>query len=335
MSAMSAMPAMPAMKQSQYNDPAKLPGPSANQVYVNVAALNGGFVTLPERLFVTNADPNKASTVPSMCFLIEHRALGAAKSELIVFDLGIKRNLTKYIPSTRAHIALRQPIYSTPDVRSSLLSGGLDPAKDIDYVVLSHIHWDHIGLPSDYPNSRFIVGSGTLYILENGAPCYPSDRMEKGALPVDRTHELPPTPDSDRKNMAATQKTDHQWQSLSALPNAIDFFGDGSMYIIDAPGHIHGHVNALLRIGPEKWVYLGGDCCHDPRILTGEKDIAEYDDEHGKLKSVHSELPVAKETIKNIMELIKTNGDAVEWIVAHDAGWAAGNQHRFFPNWMF
>ncbi|KFY40259.1 hypothetical protein V495_05515 [Pseudogymnoascus sp. VKM F-4514 (FW-929)] len=329
------MTAMASSQQKQ-DDSLHLPPFSANQVYVRLAALNGGFVTLPERSFVTNADPKKATTVPSMCFLIEHRPPGAAKLERIVFDLGIKRDLTKYVPATRKHITERQPVYSSPDARSSLLSGGLDPSKDIDYVVLSHIHWDHIGEPSDYPNSTFIVGSGTHYILQNGAPNYPPERMiQKDVLPIDRTIELPPTPESDRVYMAAAKQSKHQWQSISTLPNAVDYFGDGSMWIIDSPGHVHGHVNALLRVGPEKWAYLGGDCCHDRRIMTGERDICEFDNGHGKLKSAHSELPKARETIQNIQKLIEVNGDSVEWVVAHDFAWAAENQHRFFPGWMY
>jgi hypothetical protein len=94
-------------------------------------------------------------------------------------------------------------------------------------------------------------------------------------------------------------------------------------------------VNALLRVGPEKWAYLGGDCCHDRRIMTGERDICEFDNGHGKLKSAHSELPKARETIQNIQKLIEVNGDSVEWVVAHDFAWAAENQHRFFPGWMY
>ena len=292
-------------------------------------------MTLPESAFVTDPDPHKLSTVPSMAFLIEHLNSATNKLERIVFDLGIKRDLTKYIPATAKHIAHRKPVYCTPDVKSSLLTGRLDPERDIDYVFISHVHWDHLGIPGDYPNSKFVVGSGTLYILENGAPFYPLDRMEKGALPPHQTYELPPVPASERKHMAAKQITKHEWRSLSALPHVVDFFGDGSVYLVDAPGHIHGHINALLRVGPQRWVYLGGDCCHDPRIITGEKGIVEYDDGHGKLKSAHSELATAKLTIKNIQNLLQINGDAVEWVVAHDAGWAADNQHRFFPNYMY
>ncbi|KAL2419662.1 hypothetical protein ABEF95_000926 [Exophiala dermatitidis] len=313
----------------------RLPPASENQVYVNVAALNGGFVTLPERLFVTDADPEKADTVPSLCFLIEHPVAGTSKYEKIVFDLGIKRDLTAYAKGMQGHIAKRQPIYTSPDTKESLERGGLDVAKDIDYVILSHIHWDHVGTPSDYTRSRFVVGSGTFYILDNGAPHYTKDMMEFKPLPVERTLELPPTPDSLKKDIASPHQTQHKWQSLSTLPNVVDFFGDGSFYLVDSPGHLQGHVNALLRVSPQKWVYLGGDCCHDPRIVTGEKDIAMYDDGHGGMRSVHSELPAARRTIESIRKFLDVNGDTVEWIVAHDLKWATENQARFFPNWMY
>ncbi|KIW55919.1 hypothetical protein PV05_04627 [Exophiala xenobiotica] len=307
-----------AQQEQTNNDSHRLPPAGPDQIYVKVAALNGGFLTLPERNFVTDPDPQKGTTVPSMCFLIEHPGKKGSTNTTarIVFDLGIKRDLTKYVqPATQHHITTRQPVYSSADARSSLLSGGLDPAKDIDYVILSHIHWDHIGLPSDYARSKFIVGSGTLYIVENGAPHYPLERIEKGALPVDQTIELPPVPGSDRKHMAATAQTDHEWQSISTLPDAVDFFGDGSLWIIDAPGHIHGHVNA---------------------IMTGEKQILEYDNGQGKLKSAHAELSKAKKTIENVQELIQVNGgEVVEWIVAHDWKWASENQNRFFPRWMY
>jgi hypothetical protein len=149
---------------------------------------------------------------------------------------------------------------------------------------------------------------------------------------LDRTTEFPPAPGSQASDLACAkdQQTSHEWKPISTIKNAIDYFGDQSCYIVDAPGHLQGHVNLLARIGPEKWVYLGGDCCHDSRIITGEKDIAMYPDGHGGMRSVHSNLPVAKDTIAMIQEFIQTNSN-VEWIIAHDKGWADKNQDKFFP----
>lgn len=306
---------------------------------MTVSALEAGQLTLPERLFITDADPEKQATVPSLSFLIQHPSTSAdGKLTRIVFDLGLKRDLTKYPPAQQAHIANRQPTILRPDCADSLRAGGLDPSKDIDIVVLSHVHWDHEGTPDDFSNSQFVVGSGTLHLLKNGAPPhYPREIFNPDLLPGDRTTELPPV--SGNSTTAASRQTDHKWQAFAGFPHAVDFFGDGSVYIVDSPGHLFGHVNLLARIGTSKWVYLGGDCCHDPRILTGEKGIALYDDGHGGLRSVHVDTEQARETLSRIGPLLKSpspvfagNTNAqVEVIVAHDKGWRETNQHRFFP----
>ncbi|KAK6380692.1 hypothetical protein LTS17_004892 [Exophiala oligosperma] len=308
---------------------------STGEVYVTISALEGGQLTLPERLFITDADPEKKATVPSLAFLIQHRSQDG-KSSKLVFDLGLKRDLTKYPPAQQAHITNRQPTILRPDVGDSLKAGGLDPAKDINIVIPSHLHWDHEGTPDDFPNSQFVVGSGTLHLLKHGAPPhYPKEIFNPDLLPRDRTLELPPV--SKDSATAASKQTNHTWKPFAGFPATVDFFGDGSVYIVDSPGHLFGHVNLLAKTGPKKWVYLGGDCCHDPRILTGEKDVALYDDGHGNLRSVHVDTKQAKETLKRIGPLLKTptpsleGGSSVEVVVAHDGVWRKNNPHKFFP----
>lgn len=46
---------------------------------------------------------------------------------------------------------------------------------------------------------------------------------------------------------------------------AIDFFGDGSFYLLDTPGHAVGHLSGLARTtaSPDAtFMFLGGDCAH-------------------------------------------------------------------------
>jgi glyoxylase-like metal-dependent hydrolase (beta-lactamase superfamily II) len=315
-----------------------LPSSSPDQTYVSISALEGGRLTLPEKLFVTDADPEKRSTVPSLCFLIQHPSSSAAKSTSIVFDLGLKRDFKGYREAQQHHIAQRQPTITSPDTAESLQQGGLKP-EDVDIVILSHVHWDHVGTPSDFSSAEFVVGSGTMHLLANGGgPLYPAELFNADELPADRTKELPPVQQED-KSKAYKSQTTHSWQSLSSFPAVIDFFADGSLYVIDAPGHLPGHINLLARKGPGKWVYLGGDCCHDPRILTGEKGIAMYDDGKGGLRSVHANTHQATDTVKKISRLLKKGavreqgGEEceVEVVVAHDGGWRERNRARFWP----
>ena len=43
---------------------------------------------------------------------------------------------------------------------------------------------------------------------------------------------------------------------------AHDFYGDGSLYLLDTPGHWPGHLAALARTTPDTFLFLGGDMCH-------------------------------------------------------------------------
>ena len=39
----------------------------------------------------------------------------------------------------------------------------------MDWVTLSHVHWDHIGTPSLFTRSKFVIGAGSMRLLQDGA----------------------------------------------------------------------------------------------------------------------------------------------------------------------
>ena len=123
------------------------------------------------------------------------------------------------------------------------------------------------------------------------------------------------------------------WKPLGCLPWTLDLFQDGSVYLVDAPGHLPGHINILARAangnGGQKWVYLGGDACHDRRILRKEREIGEWLDAHKHICCIHANRAKAEETIDRIRTL---ENDGVEVILAHDIEWESdkNNSHRFF-----
>lgn len=48
---------------------------------------------------------------------------------------------------------------------------------------------------------------------------------------------------------------------------ALDYFGDGSLYLLNVPGHAIGHMCGLARTAPTTFVLLGADTCHFPGAL--------------------------------------------------------------------
>lgn len=161
--------------------------------------------------------------------------------------------------------------------------------------------------------------------------------LDPGMLPVLRTIELPPTTgatgidsSTDRSaNDGPTPDFSQSWIPHGSLPRVIDIFQDGSVLIVDAPGHLPGHINILARTGPGKYTYLAGDSCHDRRIMRREREIGEWHDENGHICCIHTDKEQAEKTIELILQL---ESEGVEIILAHDVEWEekSENQARFF-----
>ncbi|KII90861.1 hypothetical protein PLICRDRAFT_548759 [Plicaturopsis crispa FD-325 SS-3] len=282
-----------------------LPPPGTDQAYCTLSVLEGGHISCPLAFFVAGTAPDVTISVPSLAFLLKHSRTG----KTLLFDLGMRKDLDSYPPAVVQLISMAMKSRVPQDVPESLRKGGLEPS-DIDTVALSHLHWDHVGDSAQYTNANFVVGAESAALLSPGYPADPASFFASDLLPPSRTQFV-----SD-------------WAPLGPFPRAYDLYGDGSVYIVDAPGHLPGHINLLARTTADGgWVYLAGDAAHHWCILEGHGHIAELPDG----RSVHQDKAKAEETIGRIKALREI--ERVRVLLAHDEAWYEANKgsDSFFP----
>ncbi|KAF8191468.1 hypothetical protein K438DRAFT_1591335 [Mycena galopus ATCC 62051] len=215
--------------------------PASNSV-VDVRAFNVANITatVPGVVLQPVVPGHDTILLPLHAFLIEHTASGRR----FMFDLGMRNDPLNLAPSIAT--SFQSGVYSVDpfkDITELLEEGGV-PLESIDTVIWSHSHFDHIGNMAKWPNStNLVIGPGTNRSL------YPE--FPDGALQA-----------SDFAGHNVTELTfDNTNITFSGLP-AIDYFGDGSFYLLNTRGHLIGHITALARVTPSTFIVLGADTGH-------------------------------------------------------------------------
>ncbi|OAP59117.1 hypothetical protein AYL99_06415 [Fonsecaea erecta] len=185
--------------------------------------------------------------IPSWSFLVETTTTG----KKALFDLGVPPDWENFAPAVYEALKPRGwEIYAEKHTSQVLEENGVD-LKGIGSIVWSHWHWDHLGDPSTFPPStEVVVGPGFKEAFMPGYPGKPDS----------------PVRESDFKGRQLREVTFTEPGTLQIGDfRAHDFFGDGSFYLLDTPGHAVGHVCGLARTTstPEDtFIFMGGDLCH-------------------------------------------------------------------------
>jgi N-acyl homoserine lactone hydrolase len=160
------------------------------------------------------------------CYLIVH------PKGMLLYDTGLNDRL------------IGRPLYENvlegyAQVKFNSLSGqladiGVAPGR-IDYLVLSHYHWDHIGNAGDFAGSTWLV--------------YPGDRDQMFSKAA-------------RANPWFNQYAALEHGKTVLLKGDHDVFGDGTVVVLATPGHTEGHCSLLVRLKNTGPVVLSGDLYH-------------------------------------------------------------------------
>ncbi|GAM86330.1 hypothetical protein ANO11243_043440 [Dothideomycetidae sp. 11243] len=181
--------------------------------------------------------------VPAFGFLIEHPS-----GKKIMFDLATRKDWQNLPPIiTKRLEAFGWTVDIEKNIADILTEHGVDVAGGaISEVIWSHHHWDHTGDIGTFPSSTdLVIGPG---FKDAFLPGYPED-------PEGQVHS------SDFRNRTVREISISDKLKLGRF-NAHDYFGDGSFYLLDTPGHAIGHMCGLARTTKDTFVLMGGDACH-------------------------------------------------------------------------
>jgi glyoxylase-like metal-dependent hydrolase (beta-lactamase superfamily II) len=175
------------------------------------------------------------------CFLIAH-----PKGNLL-WDTGAvpDDSWTPTGRTTTLHVTL--PDGQTRDadldksLRAQLAEIGYSPS-DIDYLALSHYHYDHTGNANQFAGATWLVRQ-----IER-------DAMFGGKF----SGSLQPS------TFSALQKS----KTIILKDEEYDVFGDGSVIVKSAPGHTQGHQVLYVKLAKTGGVVLSGDLYHYPAEKT-------------------------------------------------------------------
>ncbi|KAL3422832.1 metallo-beta-lactamase superfamily protein [Phlyctema vagabunda] len=156
---------------------------------------------------------------PAMAFLITNSSTG----KQVLFDAGARKDYWNYSPLVREKFEKGvnvQGLRVDKGVDEILDSAGIE-LETLESVIWSHWHFDHIGDMSKFPSSvNIVVGPGFKEKLLPGYPANPDSAL----LETDYSgHELVEI------NFDSNIKIGQFY--------AFDYFGDGSFYLLDVPGH--------------------------------------------------------------------------------------------------
>jgi N-acyl homoserine lactone hydrolase len=210
-------------------------------------------------------DEVKDTNMGVTCYLVMH------PKGMLIYDTGLNDRLVS------------RPLYENVldgygQIKFNTLSGqladiGVTPAN-VDYLVLSHYHWDHVGNAGDFAGSTWLV--------------YKADREQMFSSAA-------------RDNPWFKQYAALEHSTTKLLSGDYDVFGDGTVVVLATPGHTEGHCSLLVRLKNTGPVVLSGDLYH----YAEERGLGRMPDEEKTTGTVESR--------RKVEELLRRTG-AQLWI---------------------
>jgi glyoxylase-like metal-dependent hydrolase (beta-lactamase superfamily II) len=229
--------------------------------------------------------------IPVPAFLLEHP--GAGK---ILVDTGFHASVATDPKQNLGSVLGRlYSINMTPDqaIAAQLRKLGVEP-RDINVVVMTHMHMDHTSAMSDFTEATYVLGQGEWEAFHGHRPTLHGYVRKHADIAVEFKEVM----------------YDRSASSYSTFGRSYDLFGDGSIRLVYTPGHSKGHQSVIVRLKGRE-ALLAGDAAYFLRTLEHERRGLFLDDEHNWRRSLR-EVQLYKRENPGALIIPSHDGDLFE-----------------------
>lgn len=192
----------------------------------------------------------RAIDFPALVGLLEHPQLG-----LVLYDTGYSRHFeaaTKRFPECLYRTITPVTLPPAEELLTQLESRGIQ-ASDIQYILISHFHADHVAGLRDFPMARYIA---TRKEYQQSKHWGRLTRLRHAFL-----RNLLPEDFEERLTYAETCAPVVLPAAWSPFVSAYDLLQDGSVLGIDLPGHVSSQLGLAFHEETDGPMFLVGDAC--------------------------------------------------------------------------
>jgi len=194
--------------------------------------------------------------MPAGVALIEHPRLGIG-----LFDAGYSQRFieaTRPFPQRLYRWVTPPSLPAGSTAAAQLSARGISPSQ-VRWIVLSHLHADHVAGVLDFPAARLFVHGAALRAMRR-RDCW--ENLLHGVLPA-------LLPDDLDARTTVLEAGDFALVGPGDLP-AHDLAGDGTLLIIPLPGHAAGQIGLQIAPRDAQPLFLIADAAWSSRALASD-----------------------------------------------------------------
>jgi N-acyl homoserine lactone hydrolase len=206
---------------------------------IDVVFLRCGYATWPEIVMARGVYSLAPRAIAYSAVLVRH------PQATFLYDTGLSSDI--YLDLREQSFIFHQTLARftfEQSLAGHLQQQGLQP-RDLDFALISHLHWDHVSGVSDIPGVPLRVNRVEYEAAERAGLFAQHGSLVKRLLGASQLEQF----------------------ELSGPPyrgfrSSLDLFGDGTIVLVPLPGHTPGHTGMFINRAHGQSLFLLGDAAH-------------------------------------------------------------------------